>query len=245
MKLAQEVAIVTGAARGIGLAITRALAAEGAKVVLADLLPAVHESADELKKEGFEAFSVTGDVSNFPEAQQIVETTIEHFGQIDIIVNNAGITRDNLLLRMSEDEWEKVIAINLTGTFNLTKSAIKYMIKRRTGKIVNIASVIGEIGNAGQANYAASKAGVIAFTKSVAKELGSRGIRANAVAPGFIKSQMTGVLPDQVKKDLKKQIPLGRLGLPEDVARAVKFLVSPDAEYITGQVLNVDGGMVM
>ena len=212
MKLAQEVAIVTGAARGIGLAITRALAAEGAKVVLADLLPAVHESADEL---------------------------------IDIIVNNAGITRDNLLLRMSEDDWEKVIAINLTGTFNLTKSAIKYMIKRRTGKIVNIASVIGEIGNAGQANYAASKAGVIAFTKSVAKELGSRGIRANAVAPGFIKSQMTGVLPDQVKKDLKKQIPLGRLGLPEDVARAVKFLVSPDAEYITGQVLNVDGGMVM
>jgi 3-oxoacyl-[acyl-carrier protein] reductase len=245
MKLAQEVAIVTGAARGIGLAIVRALAAEGAKVVLADLLPAVHDSADELKKEGFETLSVTGDVSKFSEAQQIVETTIEHFGQIDIIVNNAGITRDNLLLRMSEDDWEKVIAINLTGTFNLTKAAIKYMIKRRTGKIVNIASVIGEIGNSGQANYAASKAGVIAFTKSVAKELGSRGIRANAVAPGFIKSQMTEVLSEKVKKNLEKEIPLSRLGLPEDVAKAVRFLVSPDAEYITGQVLNVDGGMVM
>ena len=245
MKLAQEVAIITGAARGIGQAIAQALAAEGAKVVLADLLPVVHETAEEMSKQGFETFSLTGDVSNFSEAQRIVETALERFGQVDIIVNNAGITRDNLLLRMSEEDWEKVISINLTGTFNLTKAAIKHMIRRRTGKIVNIASVIGEIGNAGQANYAASKAGVIAFTKSVAKELGARGIRANAVAPGFIKSKMTEVLPDNVKADLEKQIPLARLGLPADVAKAVVFLASSDAEYITGQVLNIDGGMVM
>ena len=175
----------------------------------------------------------------------MVDQTLEHFGQVDILVNNAGITRDNLLLRMPPEDWEKVIQINLTGTFNLTKAVIKPMIKRKTGKIINIASIIGEIGNVGQANYAASKAGVIAFTKSVAKELGSRGIRANAVAPGFIKSQMTDVLPDKVKAELEKQIPLSRLGLPEDVAKAVVFLASSDADYITGQVLNVDGGMVM
>lgn len=245
MKLVQEVAIVTGAARGIGRAIAQALAAEGAKVVLADLLPDVQATADELRKEGFQTLAVTGDVSDFLDAERIVETTIERFGQVDIVVNNAGITRDNLLLRMSEDDWGKVININLTGTFNLTKAAIKHMIKQRSGKIVNIASVIGEIGNAGQANYAASKAGVIAFTKSVAKELGSRGIRANAVAPGFIQSKMTEVLSDKVRVELEKQIPLVRLGRPEDVAKAVSFLVSSEAEYITGQVLNIDGGLVM
>lgn len=245
MKLAQEVAIVTGAARGIGRAIAEALAREGAKVVLVDLLPAVHETAAELRQTGYEVLALTGDVASFDEAQQMVDQTLEHFGQVDILVNNAGITRDNLLLRMPPEDWEKVIQINLTGTFNLTKAVIKPMIKRKTGKIINIASIIGEIGNVGQANYAASKAGVIAFTKSVAKELGSRGIRANAVAPGFIKSQMTDVLPDKVKAELEKQIPLSRLGLPEDVANAVVFLASSDADYITGQVLNVDGGMVM
>lgn len=245
MKLAQEVAIVTGAARGIGRAIAEALAREGAKVVLVDLLPAVHETATELRQTGYEVLALTGDVASFDEAQQMVDQTLEHFGQVDILVNNAGITRDNLLLRMPPEDWEKVIQINLTGTFNLTKAVIKPMIKRKTGKIINIASIIGEIGNVGQANYAASKAGVIAFTKSVAKELGSRGIRANAVAPGFIKSQMTDVLPDKVKAELEKQIPLSRLGLPEDVAKAVVFLASSDADYITGQVLNVDGGMVM
>ncbi|NLW59592.1 MAG: 3-oxoacyl-[acyl-carrier-protein] reductase [Firmicutes bacterium] len=245
MKLAQEVAIVTGAARGIGRAIAEALAREGAKVVLVDLLPAVHETATELRQTGYEVLALTGDVASFDGAQQMVDQTLEHFGQVDILVNNAGITRDNLLLRMPPEDWEKVIQINLTGTFNLTKAVIKPMIKRKTGKIINIASIIGEIGNVGQANYAASKAGVIAFTKSVAKELGSRGIRANAVAPGFIKSQMTDVLPDKVKAELEKQIPLSRLGLPEDVAKAVVFLASSDADYITGQVLNVDGGMVM
>ncbi|HHW11682.1 MAG TPA: 3-oxoacyl-[acyl-carrier-protein] reductase [Firmicutes bacterium] len=245
MKLAQEVAIITGAARGIGRAIAEALAKEGAKVVLVDLLPAVHDTAAELRQAGHEVLALTGDVSSFDEAQQMVDQTIAHFGQVDILVNNAGITRDNLLLRMPPEDWEKVININLTGTFNLTKAAIKHMIKRKTGKIINIASIIGEIGNVGQANYAASKAGVIAFTKSVAKELGSRGIRANAVAPGFIKSQMTDVLPDKVKAELEKQIPLSRLGLPEDVAKAVVFLASSDADYITGQVLNIDGGMVM
>ena len=246
MKLAQEVAIITGAARGIGRAIAEALAREGAKVVLVDLLPAVrrHRCRDAAKA-GYEVLALTGDVASFDQAQQLVDQTIEHYGQVDILVNNAGITRDNLLLRMPPEDWEKVININLTGTFNLTKAAIKPMIKRKTGKIINIASIIGEIGNVGQANYAASKAGVIAFTKSVAKELGSRGIRANAVAPGFIKSQMTEVLPDKVKAELEKQIPLSRLGLPEDVAKAVVFLASSDADYITGQVLNIDGGMVM
>ncbi|HHT06118.1 MAG TPA: 3-oxoacyl-[acyl-carrier-protein] reductase [Hydrogenispora sp.] len=245
MKLAQEVAIITGAARGIGRAIAEALAREGAKVVLVDLLPAVHDTAAEMRQAGYEVLALTGDVASFDQAQQLVDQTIEHYGQVDILVNNAGITRDNLLLRMPPEDWEKVININLTGTFNLTKAAIKPMIKRKTGKIINIASIIGEIGNVGQANYAASKAGVIAFTKSVAKELGSRGIRANAVAPGFIKSQMTEVLPDKVKAELEKQIPLSRLGLPEDVAKAVVFLASSDADYITGQVLNIDGGMVM
>lgn len=245
MKLAQEVAIITGAARGIGRAIAEALAREGAKVVLVDLLPAVHDTAAEMRQAGYEVLALTGDVASFDQAQQLVDQTIEHYGQVDILVNNAGITMDNLLLRMPPEDWEKVININLTGTFNLTKAAIKPMIKRKTGKIINIASIIGEIGNVGQANYAASKAGVIAFTKSVAKELGSRGIRANAVAPGFIKSQMTEVLPDKVKAELEKQIPLSRLGLPEDVAKAVVFLASSDADYITGQVLNIDGGMVM
>ncbi|HBL37358.1 MAG TPA: beta-ketoacyl-ACP reductase [Firmicutes bacterium] len=245
MKLVQEVAIVTGAARGIGRAIAEALAKEGAKVVLADLLPAVEDTAEEMRQAGFEVLALTGDVANFAEAQQLVDKTIEHFGQVDILVNNAGITRDNLLLRMTPEDWEKVININLTGTFNLTKATLKPMMKKKTGKIVNIASIIGEIGNAGQANYAASKAGVIAFTKSVAKEVGSRGIRANAVAPGFIKSKMTDVLPDKVRADLEKQIPLIRLGSPEDVAKAVVFLASSDADYITGQVLNIDGGMVM
>lgn len=245
MKLAQEVAIVTGAARGIGRAIAEALAKEGARVVLTDVLPEVHATAEEMRQAGYEVMALTGDVASFTEAEQLVEKTVEHFGQVDILVNNAGITRDNLLLRMTPEDWEKVININLTGTFNLTKAAIRPMIKRKTGKIINIASIIGEIGNTGQANYAASKAGVIAFTKSVAKELGSRGIRVNAVAPGFIKSKMTDVLPDKVKADLEKQIPLTRLGLPEDVAKAVVFLASSDADYITGQVLNVDGGMVM
>ena len=245
MKLTQQVALVTGAARGIGREIAYQLARNGAKVVLSDIMPEVHDTMAHFKTEGFEVSAVTGDVSKMEEAKAAVEYVLKEFGRLDILVNNAGITRDNLLLRMPEEDWDKVIAINLKGTFNLTKSSVKTMIKQRSGKIVNIASVIGQIGNSGQANYSASKAGVIAFTKSIAKELGSRGIRVNAVAPGFIQSKMTEVLPEEARKNLLGQIPLGRLGLPENVAKAVLFLVSDDADYITGQVLNVDGGMVM
>ena len=245
MKLTQQVALITGAARGIGREIAYQLASNGAKVVLSDIMPDVHDTMAQFKAEGFEVSAVTGDVSKMEDAKSTVEQVLQDFGRLDILVNNAGITRDNLLLKMSEEDWDKVIAINLKGTFNLTKSSVKTMIKQRSGKIVNIASVIGQIGNSGQANYSASKAGVIAFTKSMARELGSRGIRVNAVAPGFIQSKMTEVLPEEARNNLLRQIPLGRLGLPENVAKAVLFLVSNDADYITGQVLNVDGGMVM
>jgi len=245
MKLAHEAALVTGAARGIGRAIATVLAEEGAAVVLADLLPEVKKTAADLREQGHKAFAVTGDVADIGDAQRLVKETIEKCGKLDILVNNAGVTRDNLLLRMTEEDWDKVLAVNLKGTFNLTKSALKTMLKQRSGKIVNIASIVGETGNTGQANYAASKAGVIAFTKTMAKELGTRGIRVNAVAPGFIQSQMTEVLTEEVKNNLLRQIPLGKLGLPGDVAKTVAFLVSRDAEYITGQVLRVDGGMVM
>ncbi|NLW08668.1 MAG: 3-oxoacyl-[acyl-carrier-protein] reductase [Firmicutes bacterium] len=245
MKIAHEVALVTGAARGIGKAIALALAEAGASVVLTDLLPEVNETAAALQEKGYKACAVTGNVASLADAQQMVEKAIDEYGRLDILVNNAGITRDNLLLRMQEEDWDKVIAVNLKGTFNMTKAAVKTMIKQRSGKIINIASVIGQIGNTGQANYAASKAGVIAFTKTMARELASRGIRVNAVAPGFIQSQMTEVLPEEVKDTILRQIPMGKFGQPEDVAKVVLFLASEAAGYITGQVLRVDGGMVM
>lgn len=245
MLLTQQVALVTGATRGIGKAIAIALAGEGAQVMLAARRGEVNETAEELRRQGYEVASVTGDVSQMEDAKSMVEATLTRFGRLDILINNAGITRDQLLLRMTEEDWDQVIAINLKGTFNLTKSALKTMVKQRSGKIVNIASVIGMIGNTGQANYAASKAGVIALTKSTAKELGSRGIRVNAVAPGFIRSKMTDVLSDEVKNNFLSQIPLSRFGEPENVAKAVVFLVSEEADYITGQVIRVDGGMVM
>ena len=245
MKIAHEVALVTGAARGIGKAVAAALAEAGASVVLTDLLPEVHETTAALQEKGYKVSAVTGNVASLADAQQMVDKAVEEYGRLDILVNNAGITRDNLLLRMSEEDWDQVIAVNLKGTFNMTKAAVKTMLKQRSGKIINIASVIGQIGNTGQANYAASKAGVIAFTKTMARELAGRGIRVNAVAPGFIQSQMTEKLPEDLKNTILRQIPLGKFGQPEDVAKVVLFLASGASGYITGQVLRVDGGMVM
>ena len=245
MRLACEVAIITGAARGIGKAITMALVNEGASVVISDINEEVHNVAAEIRNSGGQAASVVGNVTKLTDCEALVEEAIKQFGKLDILVNNAGITKDNLLLRMSEDEWDAVLNINLKGTFLCTKAAIKPMMKQRSGKIINIASVIGQMGNAGQANYAASKGGVISFTKTMAKELGSRNIRVNAIAPGFIESKMTDVLSEEAKSNLMRLIPLGTLGKPEYVADAVVFLASSAASYITGQVLNVDGGMVM
>ena len=245
MRLVREVAIVTGAARGIGRVIAMALSAQGASVFLSDVSEAVHETAEEIRKSGGLAGSLVGNVTVEADCKAMVNEAIKLFGKIDILVNNAGITKDNLLLRMSEADWDAVLDINLKGTFLCTKAAIKPMMKQHSGKIINIASVIGLMGNAGQANYAASKGGVIAFTRTMAKELGSRNIRVNAIAPGFIESKMTEVLSNDAKAKLTSLIPLGTLGKPEYVANAVVFLASPEASYTTGQVLNVDGGMVM
>ncbi len=246
MKLAEKVAIVTGSTRGIGQAIAEELARQGAKVVISGRNgERAQQVAAAIQEAGGEAIAVQADVSHMEDAQQLVKETLDRWGRIDILVNNAGITRDNLLLRMSEEEWDTVLQVNLKGAFNCTKSVTRQMMKQRQGRIINITSVVGQMGNAGQANYAASKAGLIGFTKSVARELASRNITCNAVAPGYIQTDMTAALDDAVKDSLKQQIPLGRLGTPEDVARVVAFLCSDDAAYITGQVINVDGGMVM
>ena len=245
MRLARQVAIITGAARGIGKAITLALVKEGASVVLSDVNEEVHQVAEEIRQSGGEATSIVGDVTKQADCEAMVDLALKTFNKLDILVNNAGITKDNLLMRMSEADWDAVLDINLKGTFLCTKAAIKPMMKQRSGKIVNIASVIGQMGNAGQANYSASKGGVIAFTKTMAKELGSRNIRVNAIAPGFIESKMTEVLSEEARNRLLSLIPLGTLGKPEYVANAVVFLVSDESCYLTGQVINVDGGMVM
>lgn len=245
MRLARQVAIITGAARGIGKAIALALVKEGAAVVLSDVSEDVHKTAAEIRQSGGQAVSSVGDVTKQADCEAMVDLAVKTFERLDILVNNAGITKDNLLLRMSEADWDAVLDINLKGTFLCTKAAIKPMMKQRSGKIINIASVIGQIGNIGQANYSASKGGVIAFTKTMAKELGSRGIRVNAIAPGFIESKMTDVLSEEARNRLLNLIPLGNLGKPEYVADAVVFLASDESCYITGQVINVDGGMVM
>jgi 3-oxoacyl-[acyl-carrier protein] reductase len=245
MRLAQEVAIVTGAARGIGKAIATALSQDGAAVVLSDVMEEVHKTAAEIEQAGGKAVSLIGNVTKFADCEAMVDLAVKTFGKLDILVNNAGITKDNLVLRMSEEDWDAVLNINLKGTFLCTKAAIKPMMKQRSGKIINIASVIGQMGNPGQANYSASKGGVIAFTKTMAKELGSRRIRVNAIAPGFIESKMTDSLPEDVKEKYLSVIPLGSWGKAQNIAEAVAFLASPAASYITGQVLNVDGGMVM
>ncbi len=247
MALDGKVAFVTGGSRGIGKAIVLALASAGADVAInyAGNLTAAEEVAAQVTAMGRKVILVQGDVANTATATEMIEKVVTELGKIDILVNNAGITRDGLLVRMKEEDWDAVLTTNLKGVFNCTKAAAKHMMKQRAGKIVNISSVVGIMGNASQANYAAAKAGCIGFTKSVAKELASRGINVNAVVPGFIATDMTKVLPEKVVEAMAAGIPLKRAGEPKDVANAVLFLVSEEAAYITGQTLNVDGGMVM
>ncbi len=245
--LSGKTALITGGSKGIGRAIARKLSSLGCNVVInynSNAAPA-EEFINELKSEGKEGLALQGNVSNFEDAKNIVETTVKTYKSIDILVNNAGITRDNLLLRMSEEDFDDVIGTNLKGAFNCTKHASKYMLKKKKGRIISIASVIGLIGNSGQANYAASKAGIIGFTKSVARELATRNITANAIAPGFIVSDMTDQLSDEQKSAIKSNIPMNSFGTAEDIANLVAFLASDESGYITGQVINVDGGMAM
>lgn len=247
MHLTGKTAIVTGGSRGIGRAIALCLAEEGANVavIYAGNTAAAEETQKAIAEKGGQAIAFQCDVANEDAVTAMMKQVKEQFGSIDILVNNAGITRDGLLMRMKTSDWQAVLDTNLTGTFFCTKAVTKIMMKQRSGAIVNLTSVVGLTGNAGQANYAAAKSGIIGFTKSVAKELASRGIRVNAVAPGCIDTDMTAVLSDAVKDEMLKTIPLGRVAQPEEVAKAVLFLVSDCASYITGQVLNVDGGMVM
>lgn len=247
MKLEGKKALVTGASRGIGRAIALMLAANGADVAVnyAGSEAAAKEVAAEIEAMGRKAIVIQADIASNEASTAMVEAAVKEFGRIDILVNNAGITRDGLLMRMKEEDWDAVITTNLKGVFNCTKAAIKYMMKQKAGSIVNISSIVGVMGNAGQANYCAAKAGVIGFTKATAKEVAARGIRVNAIAPGFIKTDMTNVLSEKVVEGMLAGIPLNRLGETEDIAKAVLFLASEDANYITGQTLHVDGGMVM
>ncbi|MGA2242540.1 MAG: 3-oxoacyl-[acyl-carrier-protein] reductase [Verrucomicrobiota bacterium] len=245
-QLENQIAVVTGAGRGIGRAIALKFAAQGADIAAVDLkTDFVQETVEEVRKLGRKAWAVAANVAEAASVEAAVEQILKEAGRVDILVNNAGITKDGLLMRMSEADWDAVLDINLKGTFLFTKAFSRAFVKQRSGRIVNIASVIGLIGNAGQCNYAASKAGVIGFTKSVARELASRGVTANAIAPGFIETKMTEALGPEARAALLKQIPLASLGQPEDVAEAALFFASPAAHYITGQVLTVDGGMVM
>jgi len=241
-----KTAIITGAARGIGQAIALDLAAKGADIVIGDVKAEwLSETEEALKQLGAKVTCKELDVTSAEACQAVFNDIAKENGRIDILVNNAGITRDGLLMRMSEEDWDAVLTVNLKGTFNCTKAATRTMMKQRSGSIINIASIIGLMGNAGQANYAASKGGVIAFTKSVAKELASRNVRANAIAPGFISSKMTDALSEEVQQQMLAAIPLGVFGSPQNVADAVAFLASDQSAYITGQVLSVNGGMYM
>jgi len=246
MKLKDKVALITGGARGIGQAIAMTFAGEGADIVVADVnLEVAQKTASEIEALGRKALALEMDVTDYAQVEAGVNKILDKFAKVDILVNNAGITKDNLILRMSQGEWDAVINVNLKGTFNCIKAVSRPMIKQRSGKIVSIASIIGLMGNAGQANYAASKAGIIALTKTVAKELASRNVNANAVAPGFIQTEMTAKLPEAVKAKMLEAIHLAKLGTPQDVANLCLFLASEEANYITGQVITVDGGMVM
>ena len=242
-----KIALITGGTRGIGKQIALELASQGYNIALNyrkqnEELEALEK---EIESQNVKCLTVYGDVSNYEDVEKFIKEIIKEFGKIDVLVNNAGITKDMLLVRMKKEDFESVIDVNLIGTFNVTKNVIPYMMKARNGKIVNISSVVGISGNAGQTNYSASKAGIIGFTKSLAKEVASRNINVNAIAPGFIKTDMTDVLKDEVKEEISKTIPLKRMGEAKDVANLVKFLVSEESNYITGQVINVDGGMLM
>ena len=243
MDLSSKVAIVTGSGRGIGKAIALKLAEVGATVVVNDIGESANGVAEEIKAMNRQSLAVLADVSSAPDVARMVETTIATYGKIDILVNNAGITRDQLVVRLSEEDWDKVLDVNLKSVFLCTAAALKYMIKQRWGRIISITSIVGMAGNPGQANYASAKAGIIGFTRTIAKEVASRSITANAIAPGFIDTEMTQHIDEKRRQELIGRIPLGYLGSPRDVAEAVAFLASDEARYITGQVLNVDGGM--
>jgi len=246
MRLKDQVALITGSARGIGKEIASVFAKEGAILVISDInAESAQKTADEFAQQGVKAMSVACDVTNMQSVEEMVNKILDKYKRIDILINNAGITKDNLLLRMSEGEWDAVLNTNLKGVFTCTKVVIKHMMKARKGKIISMASIIGITGNAGQANYAASKAGIIGFTKSIAKEFASRGINANAVAPGYIRTEMTDKLSENVRDEILKRVPLQRMGTPQDVANACLFLASAEADYITGQTVVIDGGMAI
>jgi len=243
MDLSNRVAIVTGSGRGIGRAIALKLAEVGATVVVNDIGETAQGVAEEIRAMNRQSLAVLADVSLSPDVARLVETTAETYGKVDILVNNAGIARDQLVVRMSDEDWDRVINVNLKSVFLCTRAVLRHMIKQRWGRIISIASIVGIVGNPGQANYASAKAGIIGFSRTIAREVASRGITVNAIAPGFIDTEMTQRLQEEWKEEIKRHIPLGYLGSPRDVAEAVAFLASEEAGYITGQVLGVDGGM--